>query len=157
MSEIPEVDRGYEAYSQDIELATLRAINTQNSVSPMNFVIDTGDNTDTSIEPEYKAAIDNLDVLKLPWYVVIGNHDVEYEGTFKTDKLIEAILQDAVGVNTSELESKDKIVNYLATVPSFKDYAEQMQANGYGNYTFDPNRLCIVLFFLIPMYIIRIF
>ena len=140
--------RPYETSSSAIEKATVSAINAQNKIYPIDFVVNTGDNTDTSIQPEYIQAVENLNALDMPWYIAIGNHDVEYEGTVKTSELVTAILSQGINVDISELESKDKVISHLATIPAFKKYADQMAVNGHGNYSFDPNPFvhCIVLF-----------
>ena len=92
------------AYNWD---RVIRSINTEHRKEPLNFVISTGDHTDTDLENELKWFIEianggplsadyydrtgKKDVYNLtdiagfdktlPWYAALGNHDVEYQGS----------------------------------------------------------------------------
>jgi len=103
------------AYNWD---RVIRSINTEHEKQQLDFVINTGDSADTNLENELKWSIEianggplsedyynrngkkdvynltNIAGFKMPWYAVLGNHDVEYQGSINykvknLDKLLD--------------------------------------------------------------------
>ena len=97
------------AYNWD---RVIRSINTEHQKEPFNFVIDTGDVTDTNLKNELKWFIqianggplsddyyrtdkkpmllpDYLEGFQMPWYATLGNHDVEYQGSINNLQVVE--------------------------------------------------------------------
>ena len=64
-------------YTADVLKATVKDINAQPNIS---FVVFTGDNIDTSSEENLQAFMKIVKKLNVPYYIVLGNHDV-----FKTN------------------------------------------------------------------------
>lgn len=145
---IPAANRAVAPYTEDILYSTIDSINASNSTDILDFVMDSGDNSDTSLKQEYQRAVDILDDnFNMRWYMTIGNHDVEYMGSFNTDGLISAIVEDnAQDINWDELTSLQSNIDILK-ISTFHEFAVKMQINGHGNYSFDPKPFvhCIVL------------
>jgi hypothetical protein len=108
---IESISRDQDPYSALLWDATIRSINKQHSRDPIDFLIETGDHSDTSLENELRWFIEIADGYisndyfdrtgkkemadvnpvgldsSLPWYAAIGNHDVMYQGTIINNEL----------------------------------------------------------------------
>jgi len=106
---IPPAHRDIGAYTALIWQATIAALNDAHLADPLEFLISTGDHTDTGLQDElewFVALADGLplpafkdhanraglstkapterEALLMPWFAAVGNHDVEYQGTFNS-------------------------------------------------------------------------
>lgn len=99
--------------SQAVFQKTIKDIN---SISDVDFVVFTGDNIDTASEADLKAFLIQANKLDVPYYIVIGNHEV-----FKSQKL-------------------DK-VKYMETV---RKYSKSCRAKS-ANYVFEKKGLIFIV------------
>ncbi|MDY6820862.1 MAG: metallophosphoesterase [Deferribacterota bacterium] len=124
---IQTISRNQDPYSALLWDETVRSINKQHSLEPMDFLIATGDHTDTDLENELRWFIEIADGYisndyfdrtgkkemayvnpigldrTLPWYAAIGNHDVMYQGVINNELFLGKLL----GIVTSN----DKNIN----------------------------------------------
>ena len=75
-------------YSVDVLKSTVDDINKLNGIS---FVVFTGDNIDSSNIENHEAFLKIINKLKVPYYVIIGNHDVFKSGGLSKQEYISAI------------------------------------------------------------------
>ncbi|MBU0994255.1 MAG: metallophosphoesterase [Proteobacteria bacterium] len=153
--------------------AVIRSVNSENAIEPFDFLITTGDHTDTDLEHELRWFVEIADGivpsdykdrlrhglvadispqgLDVPWYAALGNHDVEYMGTFNSELLIGKLI-DTLGSPDakalSDLNESIDIYQDTLTTPDwhgFKAMPADFPKEGY--YSFDPNPIvhCIVL------------
>ncbi|MBN1634918.1 MAG: metallophosphoesterase [Deltaproteobacteria bacterium] len=171
---IQSISRDQDTYSARIWNATISSINQQHLLTPMDFVISTGDHTDTGIEKELSWYIELADGYKsdtfqiavdegciedvdpegfnLPWYAVLGNHDIEYEGTANNEIVVNALVP-LFGAETEDLCDQDEAIEKYKTSTSdpwwhgFEHQPPQAYYQWQGYYSFDTNAYvhCIVL------------
>lgn len=67
---------------------TIRNINT---IKNIDFVVFTGDNIDTANEADLKAFLQKANGLKIPYYVVIGNHEVFKSQNFTKENYMKIV------------------------------------------------------------------
>ncbi len=77
-------------YSKKVLDSAVKDINNQQNVS---FVVFTGDNIDTATETNLKAFLSIANKLNVPYYIVIGNHDVYKSGGLSKVRYFEIIHQ----------------------------------------------------------------
>ena len=158
----------------------IRSINSHHEQSPMDFVISTGDHTDTDTEEELTLFVEIADGIKsptfesleesgairedftpeglrVPWYATIGNHDVEYIGTFNSQGLLFGILAPLFGALPlmKKLSSKNETIEKYSTSNEspgpywhgFDNQPYQNYRDWQGYYSFSPKPYihCIVL------------
>lgn len=163
----PAISRPQDGHTARILEAVIRSVNEVHGKEGLDFVISTGDHTDTDLEHElrwfaqfmngqlpddYQDRVrreETADVeprgLKLPWYAAIGNHDVEYMGTFNSELLVGQLVGTIGAPDADDLASLEEVI----------DIYRQQNANGFsgmpagsdGYYSFDPNPWihCLVL------------
>jgi 3',5'-cyclic AMP phosphodiesterase CpdA len=181
LQQIIELFHGSNHYEDGIYAAlvwesVIESINDEHIRNGLDFLISTGDHTDSGIKDELEWFVDILDGkvpkdfknhvndeglrtlkpnpegLLIPWYAAIGNHDVEYMGSFNSDGII-GLLIKLLGyeVDPEDISVfKDTIGIYAAsskadtTNPKGHGFAG-MKTKGY--YAFDPTPFihCIVL------------
>lgn len=170
---IPTTSRLQDAFSGLAWDAVIRSINKHHSSSPLDFVICTGDHTDTDLEHELRWFVEIADGLlpsdyqdrirhqqvaevnpegfNLPWYATIGNHDVEYMGAFN-NKLLVGKLIDTIGSPNAEplsdINESIEIYQHSISDPWWHGFADMpLGYHPEGYYSFEPNPFihCIVL------------
>ena len=75
-------------YSVNVLKSTIDDINKLNNIS---FVVFTGDNIDSSTLENHEAFLKIINKLKVPYYIVIGNHDVFKSNGLSKQEYISAI------------------------------------------------------------------
>ncbi len=169
---IPSTSRAQDHLTGLIWDSVIRSINKADNENTLDFVISTGDNTDTDLEHElrwfkeiadgiipsdYKDRVRHDEVAEIdpeglnpPWYTVIGNHDVEYMGTFNSERLIGKLI-DSIGAPDAEAlcnqEESIEIFNDTITEPpwhGFDRMPDDCPKEGY--YSFDPKPIFTVLY-----------
>jgi len=163
-------------YTAMVWESVIESINDEHIKNGLDFLISTGDHSDTGIKDELRWFVDILDGnvpadfkdhvnqaglrtlkptpegLMIPWYAAIGNHDVEYMGSFNSDGFV-GLLVKLLGYQVDPKDItvfKDTIGIYAAsskadtTNPKGHGFAG-METKGY--YAFDPTLYihCIVL------------
>jgi len=81
----------YNPYSAEVLKAAIKDINNQSNVS---FVAFTGDNIDSSKEENLKGFLKIIKGLNVPYYIVIGNHDVFKSNGISKKRYMELIKQN---------------------------------------------------------------
>jgi len=162
---IQTITRDQDTFSGRRWNATIKSINNKNSQDPIDFVICTGDHTDTDIEKElswfikiadgyksdtYKIAVKEGSIkdvdpvgFDLLWYTTLGNHDVEYEGTTNNEG-------GNKGTNPYFGADAEDLCNQNEAIDKYKTSITSPWWHGFdlqGYYSFDPNPYihCIVL------------
>jgi 3',5'-cyclic AMP phosphodiesterase CpdA len=184
LKSISSADRPIGPYSALLWEYAIEDINAANAVKTLDFMIATGDFSDSSIIPEYQLFADLIDGgdiaapfkshgdnnndepatyiprknkggniedgflvegLKTDFYATVGNHDVEYMGSFNTDGIIGLLVKEiAYGVDVTEMNYLKDIVNILIYSENSRHFGYRMDdENGdtgkvKGAYTFDP-------------------
>ena len=77
-----------EPYRQEVLKAAVDTINKEKGIS---FVMFTGDNIDKPNEKDLAEFVRNVNKLNVPYYIVIGNHDVYKNGGLSKKRYIEVI------------------------------------------------------------------
>lgn len=167
---VPPAHRDIGAYTALIWQATIKSINDAHLQQPLNFLMSTGDHTDTSIQDELKwfvalsdgsalpafknhtnraglstKAPPEREALIMPWLAAVGNHDTEYQGTFNTEGVIGILIQGLFYAPEKDY--------YLANLSHLADVLRIESGHGLseltpkGYYSFDPTPYvhCIVL------------
>jgi len=127
------------AYNWD---RVIRSINAEHQKEPLDFLINTGDNTDTNLENELKWSIEianggplsadyydrtgkkdvsnltDIAGFKMPWYAALGNHDVEYQGSVNfyvknLDKLLDLLSKSYPYSYNDLCSQKEALTMYL--------------------------------------------
>lgn len=80
-----------ESYREDTLKSAIKTINKEKDVS---FVVFTGDNIDVANEADLYEFIQIANKLKLPYYVVIGNHDVYKNGGLSKVRYMEMLREN---------------------------------------------------------------
>ncbi len=75
-------------FTEEVLKATVKDINQQSGVS---FVVFTGDNIDKSSEENLRGFMKTIKKLNIPYYIVIGNHDVFKSNGLSKQRYIEII------------------------------------------------------------------
>ncbi len=171
---IQSISRDQDPYTARIWDATIRSINAHHRQDPLDFTISTGDHTDTDTEKELSWFIEIADGLKsdsfrlavedggiydvdpeglaMPWYAVLGNHDVEYQGTANNEILVSALVP-LFGARSDDLcDQAEAVEKYKGSVTlpwwhGFENQPPQAYGRWQGYYSFSPNAYthCIVL------------
>lgn len=100
---------GNEATQRDVERSSEyleKAISDINCVKNLDFVIFTGDNIDQANSDDLKLFIKKANKLNVPYYIVIGNHEV-----FKSQNLTKKEYMKIVSENSKSC--KEKKPNYI--------------------------------------------
>lgn len=92
------------------------AVKQINKIPGLNFVIITGDMIDGSSKKALLKFIETADTLKVPWYPVLGNHDVSVGGELNKTNLVKILCEKTKGMS-----------------------------NGKTYYSFKPNNDCMVI------------
>lgn len=79
------------SYTADVLKAAVNDINKQSNIS---FVVFTGDNIDSSKEENLRGFLKIVKKLNVPYYVVIGNHDVFKSNGISKQKYMDIIRQN---------------------------------------------------------------
>ncbi len=173
LDQIPSTSRVQDHLTGTIFDAVIRSVNKQHALTPFDFVICTGDHTDTDLELElrwfveiadgklpsdYQERVEWGDVppldpqgLDAPWYTVIGNHDIEYMGTFNSELLIGLLINILGGPDTKYLADLDECIDKYKFSDSeppwhgFNNMPQGCPKEGYYSYTPKPYIHCIVL------------
>lgn len=134
---IKSISRYQDPYSALIWNLTINSINERHKIKPMDFLISTGDHTDTDLENELRWFIELADgyiskdyfdrtgkkavapikpiglANTLPWYAALGNHDVMYEGSINNDllfgKLLGLVTKEGININ----KDRRKLINKI--------------------------------------------
>lgn len=77
-------------YSKKVFNSAINDINNQQNIA---FVVFTGDNIDTASENNLRAFLTIANKLKVPYYIVLGNHDVYKSGGLSKARYFELIRQ----------------------------------------------------------------
>ncbi len=155
-------------YSALIWESVVEAINDENKNSRLDFLISTGDHTDSCIKNELQWFVDILDGvapadfenhvnkeglrtikpnpvgLDIPWYGAIGNHDAEYMGAFNNDGFVTLLIK-LLGyeVDPSDIGGLSyAIETYSSSVKALTTSPEGHGFTGIktnGYYAFDPS------------------
>ena len=80
----------YNPYSGEVLKAAVNDINAQNNIS---FVVFTGDNIDSSKEENLRGFLKIIKDLNVPYYIVIGNHDVFKSNGVSKKRYMELVRQ----------------------------------------------------------------
>lgn len=80
----------YNPYTGDVLKAAIKDINAQSNIS---FVVFTGDNIDSSKEENLQGFLKIIKKLNVPYYVVIGNHDVFKSNGISKKRYMELVKQ----------------------------------------------------------------
>jgi 3',5'-cyclic AMP phosphodiesterase CpdA len=185
---ISAANRPIGPYSAELWEYEIEDINNADAAKSLDFMIATGDFTDSSIIPEYRLFVEMIDgaaltrfeehcdcrgvagcvcddepVTVIPanpqglytdFYAAIGNHDVEYMGTFNTDGFIGLLVKQlAQGINIDELSYLDDILGIYRQSDKSSSFADKMEEESSltgkvkGAYSFNPKPFvhCIVL------------
>ncbi|MBN2157790.1 MAG: metallophosphoesterase [Spirochaetes bacterium] len=170
---IQSISRDQDRYSARIWDSVIRSINEKNAVSPFDFAISTGDHTDTGLLSELRWFIEIADGIKspslekavldgtmedvdpvgldVPWYAVVGNHDVEYQGTLNNYAIVTALLSSFGDTgDLSYLPDPVDLYGYSISSPwwhGFDFQPPESRARSYGYYSFNASELvhCIIL------------
>lgn len=167
---IPPAHRNIGSYTPLIWQAIIKSVNDANMSDPMDFLISTGDHTDTSIQDELELFVSIADGkvlpsfrahknraglatkipqdgegLIMPWYAVVGNHDSEYQGTFNTLGVIGILIQGLAYAPEKNYYISNQ--NYLADILRIQSGHGLSELTTGGYYSFDPTPYvhCIVL------------
>lgn len=73
-----------------------------NSISDVDFVVFTGDNIDTANEPDLKQFLSIANKLKVPYYMVIGNHEVFKSQNFSKKEYMKTVRKYAQNCKPSK-------------------------------------------------------
>jgi len=166
---IPPTHRDIGAYTALIWQATIASLNDAHLEDALDFLISTGDHTDTGLKDElswFVALADGLPLpalkahtnraglstktplarepLIMPWYAAVGNHDVEYQGTFNSLGIIGILVQGLFYAPERDY--------YIENLSYLEDVMRIQSGHGFsgmntGYYSFDPTPYvhCIVL------------
>jgi 3',5'-cyclic AMP phosphodiesterase CpdA len=167
---IPPTHRNIGSYTPLIWQAIIRSVNDAHVQNPMDFLISTGDHTDTSTQDElewFVAIADgkpippfrehsnraglstkmpqNPEALIMPWYAAVGNHDTEYQGTFNTTGIVGILIQGLAYAPDKNYYISN--LNFLADVLRIESGHGLNETTTGGYYSFDPTPYvhCIVL------------
>lgn len=167
---IAPTHRNIGAYTPLIWQAVIKSVNDAHLDNPMNFLISTGDHTDTSLQDElewFVAIADGTDLpsfkahtnragmatkaptdregLIMPWYAAVGNHDTEYQGSFNTLGIVGILIQGLA--YAPERNYYISNLDYLADVLRIESGHGLSELTTGGFYSFDPTPYvhCIVL------------
>jgi len=155
-------------YSALVWESIVESINDEHIRNGLDFLISTGDHSDSGIKNELEWFVDILDGkvpedfkdhpnsdlalktikpnpegLKIPWYAAIGNHDVEYMGAFNSDGFIGLLVK----LLAYEVDPKDICVfKDVAGIYAASSKADTTDPKGHGftgmktkgYYAFDP-------------------
>ena len=176
---ISAANRPIGPYSAELWEYEIEDINIANTLKPLDFMIATGDFTDSSIIPEFQLFVEMIDGVTLTrfkehcdcrgiagcecddepatiipknpkgldtaFYATIGNHDVEYMGTFNTDGIIGLIVKElAQGINIDELCYLEDLIGIFQKSEKSSNFADMMEEESSltgkvkGAYTFNP-------------------
>lgn len=166
---IPPTHRDIGAYTALIWQATIASVNDAHLADALDFLISTGDHTDTGLQDElewFVALADGLalpafrnhanraglstkapaerEALLMPWYAAVGNHDVEYQGTFNSLGIIGILVQGLFYAPDRDYYIEN--LSYLEDVLNIEGGHGFSDASA-GYYSFDPTPYvhCIVL------------
>jgi len=166
---IPPTHRDIGAYTALIWQATIASVNDAHLADALDFLISTGDHTDTGLEDElvwFVALADGLplpafrdhanraglstkapserEALLMPWYAAVGNHDVEYQGTFNSSGVIGILVQGLFYAEDRDYYIEN--LSYLEDVLRIES-GHGLSETNRGCYSFDPTPYvhCIVL------------
>jgi len=173
---LPPAHREVGVYTALIWESIIHSINDEYFSKPFDFTITTGDNTDTGIKDEllwfvaladgrtpadFKAGhansqgqrtiiSENPEGLLMSWYATIGNHDIEYQGTFNSDGFVGLLVKglaydpDPARYYINNLSYLDDVISIYQASPPGHGFTD-MQTEGY--YSFDPTPYvhCLVL------------
>ena len=166
---IPPTHRDIGAYTALIWQATIASLNDAHLADALDFLISTGDHTDTGLKDElewFVALADGLplpafkdhanraglstkaptgrEALLMPWYAAVGNHDVEYQGTFNSSGVIGILVQGLFSAADRDYYIEN--LSYLEDVLRIESGHGLSEIN-QGYYSFDPTPYvhCIVL------------
>ena len=78
-------------YSANVLKSAINDINSQGNIS---FVVFTGDNIDSSKEENLRAFLKIVKRLNIPYYIVIGNHDVFKSNGISKKKYMDIVKQN---------------------------------------------------------------
>jgi 3',5'-cyclic AMP phosphodiesterase CpdA len=167
---IPPAHRNIGSYTPLIWQAIIQSVNDANMSDPMDFLISTGDHTDTSVQDELElfVAIADGTVLPsfkphtnhaglstkipqggegliMPWYAAVGNHDSEYQGTFNTLGVVSVLIRGLAYAPEKNYYISNQ--DYLADVLRIESGHGLSELTTGGYYSFDPTPYvhCIVL------------
>jgi 3',5'-cyclic AMP phosphodiesterase CpdA len=166
---IPPAHRDIGAYTALIWQATIAALNDAHLESALDFLISTGDHTDTGLTDElewFVALADGLPLpalkdhanraglntkapteredLLMPWFAAVGNHDVEYQGTFNSQGVIGILVQGLFYAEDRDYYIEN--LSYLDDVLRIESGHGLAETNeGYYSYDPTPYVHCIVL------------
>jgi 3',5'-cyclic AMP phosphodiesterase CpdA len=167
---IAPAHRNIGSYTPLIWQAVIQSVNEAHVADPMDFLISTGDHTDTSTQDElawFVAIADgkaltpfkghtnraglatktplNREGLIMPWYAAVGNHDTEYQGTFNTTGIVGILIQGLAYAPEKNYYISN--LNFLADVLSIESGHGLSEKTTGGFYSFDPTPYihCIVL------------
>jgi 3',5'-cyclic AMP phosphodiesterase CpdA len=149
------------AYTGLIWQATIKSINDAHLQQRLDFLISTGDHTDTGQQDElawFVALADGKplpalqthtnraglstkapearEALIMPWFAAVGNHDVEYQGTFNSSGVVGILVQALFFA-----PDRDYYINnlsYLEDVLAIENGHGFSAQSPRGYYSFDP-------------------
>jgi hypothetical protein len=168
---IQPISRDQDRYSARIWDAVIRSVNETDGDAPLAFAMITGDHTDTGLKKELEWFIGITDGvvpaslgdaifagnaeevnpvgINVPWYVAVGNHDVEYQGTFNNEAVMDQLLQPFG--DTDDLIHLRSLVDLYKTSVSkpwwhgLDNQPAVMLADSYGYYGFDAGEIIHVI------------
>ncbi len=155
-------------YTALIWESIIESINDEHMKNELDFLISTGDHSDSGIKDELKWFVDILDGkvpedfkdhpdsdldiktikpnpegLMIPWYAAIGNHDVEYMGAFNSDGFVGLLVK----LLAYEVDPKNiSVFKDVIDIYSASSKADTTDPKGHGfagmktegYYSFDP-------------------
>jgi 3',5'-cyclic AMP phosphodiesterase CpdA len=155
------ISRKQDPYSALLWDGTIRSINEQHKLKPIDFLIATGDHSDTDLENELRCFVEIADgylsedyfdrtgkkamaqvnpagiANNLPWYAALGNHDVMYQGSVNNElllgRLVGLVTKESINANGGSQGLLRKLsISAPDELSSMKDSIDLYQLSGHG-------------------------